>query len=190
MPAGEIPASLEFCAWLAELVRQNRMRLVRLARSEGLRGEDALDVVQDAFITFIQTPRWREVPRHGDDAAHLLAAVVRNAARNARRKAARQEKLMDTEPEVLALRSAQRELDELLEEAREHLRLSGCLATLKELHRDVVVARMFDGASGHDVAAELGLTPGHVAVILHRAKESLRQCLLSSRQALGLPHPH
>jgi RNA polymerase sigma-70 factor (ECF subfamily) len=40
-----------------------------------------------------------------------------------------------------------------------------------------VTLRMLEEQPGEDVAAALGITPGHVAVLLHRAKRSLRACM-------------
>jgi RNA polymerase sigma-70 factor (ECF subfamily) len=37
--------------------------------------------------------------------------------------------------------------------------------------------------SGDDAARELGVTPGHVAVLLHRARKQLEACMLESREA-------
>jgi hypothetical protein len=39
---------------------------------------------------------------------------------------------------------------------------------------------MLDEVAGEDVAALLGLPPSHVAVLLHRAKQNLRSCMLSA----------
>jgi RNA polymerase sigma-70 factor (ECF subfamily) len=48
---------------------------------------------------------------------------------------------------------------------------------LGEIQRAVVTLRMLDELPGDDVARALGLKPGHVAVLLHRAKASLRDCM-------------
>jgi RNA polymerase sigma-70 factor, ECF subfamily len=38
---------------------------------------------------------------------------------------------------------------------------------------------MLEDLPGEDVARTLGITPGHVAVLLHRAKASLLACMQS-----------
>jgi RNA polymerase sigma-70 factor (ECF subfamily) len=38
---------------------------------------------------------------------------------------------------------------------------------------------MLEEQPGDDVARALGITPGHVAVLLHRAKATLRACMIS-----------
>jgi len=37
--------------------------------------------------------------------------------------------------------------------------------------------RLLEERAGEDVAAVLGITRGHVDVLLHRAKASLRECM-------------
>jgi RNA polymerase sigma-70 factor (ECF subfamily) len=44
----------------------------------------------------------------------------------------------------------------------------------------VVTLRLLEERPGEDVAAALGITPGHVAVLLHRAKQALRVCMTST----------
>ena len=45
------------------------------------------------------------------------------------------------------------------------------------MQRAVVTLRMLDEIDGEDVAGALGITPGHVAVLLHRAKANLLTCM-------------
>jgi len=57
------------------------------------------------------------------------------------------------------------------------VRLRGCVQTLGDLQRVVVTLRMLDEVPGEDVARALGISAGHVAVILHRAKGNLLACM-------------
>jgi len=176
---------LAFTAWVGSLAREHRVVLIRVARSEGLVQEEALDAVQDAFITFMQKPDWRNIRRDGPDAIRLLTTVVRNTSRNARRKHHRKDLAIDAVQRHDLIDKARRELESVLIEAEEHIRLTGCIATLENLQQQVVKGRLFEGVSGLAVAAELGLAPAHVAVILHRAKDALRSCIQHSQQARG-----
>ena len=63
------------------------------------------------------------------------------------------------------------------------MRLAGCMRTLAEVPRAVVTLRMLDEVPGDDVARILGITPGHVAVLLHRAKANLLACMTDSAPA-------
>ncbi|PZR08632.1 MAG: sigma-70 family RNA polymerase sigma factor [Archangium gephyra] len=163
--------------WLGSLVREHRSTLVRIAVSEGLTGEEALDAVQEAAMTFLTRARWRSLETKPDDAIRLLATLTRNQARNARRRHGRGsvplEHVMNRANETVSL-------DDALQRAREHVTLTGCIQTLKGAQRAVVMARLLDGDSGDDVAQALGLSPGNVAVTLHRARERLRSCVENS----------
>jgi len=68
-------------------------------------------------------------------------------------------------------------VDELILRAEEHIQLQGCVSRLDEIQRRVVMLRMLEEVSGSDVAAMLDLQPGHVAVLLHRAKQGLLRCM-------------
>lgn len=182
IPLDQVPPELEFSAWLGSLVREHRGMLVRVAMGEGLQAEEALDAVQDSFATFVEKPEWRTLPRGTPDAGRLLASLVKNRARNVRRLSSRKDVGMDELTGNAAVDEKQKQLDELLSEAEEHLRLTGCIATLKQVQQTVVTARFFEGATGLQVANELGLQPGNVAVILHRAQGNLRGCLTASRE--------
>lgn len=181
LPRPVVP-KLAFSAWVGELVRRHRDALVAVSRAEGLLAEEALDAVQEAFATFMEKPEWRGLPPDTDDAPRLLTTLVRNHARNLRRRRWRKEEGMDVLTGSAEVDTARKCLDAVMVEAEEHLELTGCLETLKGVQRAVVTARFFEGASGLEVAAQLGITPGNVAVILHRARQSLRACLNASRE--------
>ena len=115
-----------------------------------------------------------------DDAARLLAAIVRNAARNLRRRhhRARPHVELDAEP----LPAAEPRPDDALEHAATAVQLVGCLAQLGDVHRQIVTLRVLEELSGEEAARALGLTPSHVAVLLHRARKQLERCM---QAALG-----
>ena len=174
---GDRPGFLE---WVTRLVHTHRGRLYGLARREGLREEDSLDCVQDAFHTFLLLPQARQLVESNDDSIKLLSVLVRNHARNRRRRheVARPH---DAGDESLALLTAETlPADELIAQAQEFALVIGCLDHLGKLQRAVVSLRMLDEVAGEDVAAMLGLPPSHVAVLLHRAKQNLRSCMLSA----------
>jgi RNA polymerase sigma-70 factor (ECF subfamily) len=169
-----------FLEWVTRLVHTHRGRLYGLARREGLREEDALDCVQDAFQTFLLLPQARQLVESNDDSIKLLSVLVRNHARNRRRRheVARPH---DAGDETLARLTAEAlPADELIAQAQEFAVMIGCLDHLGKLQRAVVSLRMLDEVAGEDVAAMLGLPPSHVAVLLHRAKQNLRSCMLSA----------
>src|SRR5262245_49414208 len=175
--SGSHPGFLE---WVTRLVHTHRGRLYRLARHEGLREEDSLDCAQDAFHTFLLLPQARQLVESSDDSIKLLSVLVRNHARNRRRRheIARPH---DSGDETLAvLRAEAPPVDELIAQAEDFALMIGCLDHLGKLQRAVVSLRMLDEVAGEDVAAMLGLPPSHVAVLLHRAKQNLRSCMVSA----------
>jgi len=162
---------------VGQLVRRNRGRLAAIARDEGLRAADAFDAVQEAFGRFLTSPDAPRLLGAPDEAQRVLAAITRNLARNWRRLSAAALP-HDSDPAVLdGLPSPQPAVDELLGAAEERLRLHGCVASLADLQRAVVTLRMLEEVDGEGVAAALGISPGHVAVLLHRAKASLASCM-------------
>jgi RNA polymerase sigma-70 factor (ECF subfamily) len=102
--------------------------------------------------------------------------MVRNAARNRRRRhfIARPHAELDQGGGAVAPGAA---IDELVARAEEHVRLRACVAELCEIQKSVVTLRMLEERAGEDVARALGISAGHVAVLLHRAKAALRACM-------------
>jgi RNA polymerase sigma-70 factor, ECF subfamily len=174
--AGE-PARVTFLAWVSRLVHDHRGSLARVARAEGLSPEDAFDAVQEAFHNFLTLPQAPNLVDEPDQSRKLLTALTRNVARNRRRLHA-VARPHDSDPVALdRLPAGSASVEEAIEAAEQHLRLAGCLGTLAEVQRSVVTLRMLDEVPGEDVARLLGISAGHVAVLLHRAKASLLQCM-------------
>ena len=159
---------------LARVARQERAALARLARREGLDAEDALDCVHDALCTFLQMALRGELPT--DVAAHvpLLAGVVRNTARNMKR---RHHRARPHEGIAAELGSGGPSSETLVARAEECVRLRACVDQLCAAQRTVVMMRLLEERAGEDVALALGLTRGHVDVLLHRARASLLMCM-------------
>jgi RNA polymerase sigma-70 factor (ECF subfamily) len=175
MAGPELPARCCCSDWIAGLARDHAGRLAAIARREGLTASDALDVVQDAFHTLLGRPDIAALRGRSDDAAHLLAAIVRNAARNLRRRhhRARPHVGLDAEP-LLALEPRP---DHALEHAVATVQLVGCMSQLGDVHRRIVTLRVLEELSGEEAARALGLTPNHVAVLLYRARKQLERCM-------------
>lgn len=171
----------DFSGWVTHLVHEYRGQLAAVARREGLGAEDAFDAVQEAFTAFLSLPRARELAP-SEWAGHTLVALVRNVARNARRLHAVARPHVSDDASVGALADAGPAADERLAEVEERGRLARCVARLAEVQRAVVTLRMLDDRPGDEVARELGIQPGHVAVLLHRAKADLRACLQDDRE--------
>lgn len=164
---------------LSELARARRAGLAGLARREGLSPEDAVDCVQEALCTFLRALQDGALPEARDVWPASLATMVRNAARNRRRRHvnARPHAALDEQ----ASAAPEPGSDELLERAEQHVRLRACVQELCEIQKSVVTLRMLEEQPGEDVARALGISSGHVAVLLHRAKSALRVCMTAPR---------
>jgi RNA polymerase sigma factor (sigma-70 family) len=177
-------------ASLSRVLRASRAGLAAIARAEGLSPEDAVDCVQEGLCTLLElehrstdgTDRVDAAASHSDEATRArLAVIVRNAARNRRRRhdRARPHEELEAAEGAGAL-DAGRGADEAIARAEEHVRLRACVAELCGIQRAVVTLRMLEEQDGEDVATALGITPGYVAVLLHRAKRELRACMTAS----------
>jgi RNA polymerase sigma-70 factor (ECF subfamily) len=174
-PAAAAPAGLS--GGVGELVRRHSRKLAAIARDEGLRAADAFDAVQEAFGRFLLLPDAPRLIAAPDEAQRVLVAIARNLARNWRRLSAAARPHNSDAAVLDGLASPEPGVDELLVAAEERLRLQGCVASLADLQRAVVTLRMLEEVDGEGVAAALGISPGHVAVLLHRAKASLAACM-------------
>ncbi len=160
---------------IAEITRAHARHLAAVARHEGLTADDALDAVQESLHRFLVLRRERDLSAEAGELRALLAAIVRNEARNMRRRHHRS--VAHDDLEAATLHSPEASGIALLEAREDHTRLIGCVRQLGDRERAVVTLRMLEELSSAEAAEALGLTPGHVAVLLHRAKRELHQCM-------------
>lgn len=172
-----VPDDLPFLGWVDALARHHTQDLARTAAREGLAWSDALDAVQEAYVTFLGLPQARTLVDHPDEVGAFLATIVRHAARNARRRHHRSRPHLPVETQGLVDDSPS--VDLLLERAEAHVALAGCVRRLGETQRHVVSMRVLQELSAAETAALLQLTSSHVAVLLHRAKRALAECMAS-----------
>lgn len=174
----DAPPPAGISGWVTRLVVRNRATLVGVAKREGVIEEDALDCVQDAFETFLAMEQARRIAQIDDDARAMLIVLTRNEARNRRRRhdRARVHAPLDDDAQAGDARSA----DEIIALAEAHAMAVGCTVHLAEVQRRVVALRLVDDLDNDAVADELGISKGHAAVLLHRAKHALRVCMISA----------
>jgi RNA polymerase sigma-70 factor (ECF subfamily) len=172
--------SVDPLAVLGRLILADRAELAAVARREGVGAADAIDCLQDALCTILARLGRGELAIPDDALRAYVAATVRNAARNRRRRhhLARPHVPLDVLDATPPLDDASSET--LIARAEEHVRVQACVAQLCDTQRAVVTLRLLEERAGEDVATTLGLTRGHVDVLLHRAKHSLRACLHSA----------
>lgn len=171
---------------LGNAVHANRGRLVRIAQAEGLRGEDALDVVQRAFESVLEAEDPDRILSSPLAARRYLAALTRNLARNQRRLHAVAKPHLSDEQTIESLQDESRDPESIAMSVEMLLKLGGCMRTLAATQRAVVRLRLLEERAGDDVARELQITAGHVAVLLHRATANLRICMQKAAPANSL----
>jgi RNA polymerase sigma-70 factor (ECF subfamily) len=160
---------------MESLLRRRRGALASAARAEGVSPEEALECVQDALCTWLRAERDGALPEAAEARAAAAFTMVRNAARNLRRRHFRRKPHLPLEDDRLS--AEEPDAESLLAHAEDTHRLRACLATLCTVQRAVVTLRLLDERSGEDVAEALGLSRGYVDVLVHRAKASLRACM-------------
>src|SRR5436190_12973989 len=134
-----------FLAWGSRLVRTQREVLLRAARREGLSADDAFDAVQEALQSFLELPQARGVAERDDDARKLLSALVRNVARNRRR---RHHRAREHVPLTGMTPDASPGADELLARAQDRMLVLGCMHLLGRVQKAVVTLRLLEGVGG------------------------------------------
>lgn len=168
------PAHCRCGDWISSLARDHAGRLAAIARREGAPPADALDVVQDAFHRLLGRPDAARLHDRPEEAARLLSVMVKNAARNLRRRHhhARPHVALDGTLAAPGLTP-----DAALDRAVTVEQLSGCMSQLGDVPRRIVTLRVLEELSGEEAASALGLTPNHVAVLLYRARKELERCM-------------
>ena len=154
----------------AELYRRLAPR-VRLYGLRHLRNAPAADdLMQQVLLMTLERLRAGKL-RQPDRLASFVLGMCRMVVLEMRRGTARREGLLrmyGNTPEAIDP-SEPRDLDEA--------KLAGCLESLPERERSVLVMAFFADQPADTVARELGLSPGNARVIRHRALLKLRECM-------------
>ncbi len=167
---------------LAPLMARHYRRLYRIALAYLREREDALDVVQEAFVKAFQAAsRWDGAAEAGP----WLARITVNLAidrwrRNRRRSDTFTPLLGDDCSESLADPSPAPDHGVHRRETGEWL--AAALRILPERQRAVVVLRHYQDLSLDEIAQALGVSIGTVKSSLHRALQRMRVCLAGGAQ--------
>jgi len=177
-PSGRKPAQRSvpgFMSGVAALVHAHRARLLAYARRRGLDAEEALDVVQDSFITFLGLPEAQSIAQDHLGSLKLLTVIVRHNVQNQRRKRARHGEAHELLGAEIAFGEGQSS-EHLIVRAEELARVHGCMLRMARLEREVVMLSLLDEQPRERVGEVLGISAGYVRVLLHRARQHLRNC--------------
>lgn len=166
-----------------ELVGLYRERLFRLAFRLTGSSEDALDVVQDAFVkVYKDIDAWNE-------RSAFYSWLYRVASNLAIDRLRRRRKDRELAGEVARGGLSERDnVAELVEQrANEHAlsRLAAAVETLPEGQRAVVTLRHYEGLSLKEIAEIRGCALGTVKSTLHRAFRSIQRALGLGEKVVG-----
>jgi len=153
---------------LADLYRDHRMRMVRLAVLLVDDPSTAEDVVQEAFTGLHR--HWSGLRDEAAAVGYLRIAVV-NGSRSVlrRRRTARDY----VPPHQVNARSA----ESLAMLSTEHQAVVDALATLPPRQREVLVLRYYGGLSESEIADATGITRGTVKSTASRALDAVQRLL-------------
>jgi RNA polymerase sigma-70 factor (ECF subfamily) len=158
-----------------ELYRRFAPR-VRLYGLRHLRDEDAArDLMQQVLLLTIEKLRDRAV-RDMDMIGSFILGASRMLAVNLKRRDRRREALLEAfSIEHPAVSAAPAIMDEQ--------EVEGCLSTLAERERTVVLLTFYGDRSSREIAQALGISEGNVRVIRSRAIDRLRACMGAAEHA-------
>jgi RNA polymerase sigma-70 factor (ECF subfamily) len=169
-PGGRAMPELDRAAAEAELCRRFAPR-IRLYGLRHLRDPHAAaDLVQQVLVTTLERLRAGGI-REPERIASFVLGTCRMTVLEIKRGAARRQAILESWAvvEEAAEAAEPRPMDEA--------RLARCLEALAERERTVIVFAFAGDKSAEETGAELGITPGNVRVIRHRALARLRACM-------------
>ena len=172
---GAFDAPLGFLSRVSVLAHAHRDRLLAYARRRGLDAEDALDVVQDSFISFLRLPQAQSIAAESTESLKLLTVILRHHIQNQRRKRSRRTRT-HLRVGVEDLNDLGPSSETLIAHVEELARVNGCITRMAYLEREVVLLSLLDEQPRLRGARRLGISSGYFRVLLHRARQHLRSC--------------
>ena len=159
-----------------DLVEVYQERFYRVSYRVLGKPDEALDVVQDAFVKIhARIDTWDRESRFSSWAYRIVTNLAIDGLRKKTRERKAVESRAQTTPEFLEDRSA----DGLLAEEQAELvqRVREAIERLPDGQRTVVALRHYEGFSLKDIAEVRGCALGTVKSTLHQAFRSLRKSL-------------
>lgn len=163
-----------------QLVTRHKDGLFRLARTYLGNGDDAYDILQEAFVS-----AWLAIRRY--DPSKDFGAWIRTIALNkcrdfARRQTVRRRllRLFAMEQSVQLMVSPQTGIEQGEREARRLARLDAAMAALPPFYKEPLLLTMISGLSQQAVATQLNTTAKAIELRIRRAKKRLGEDLKGS----------
>ncbi len=166
---------------LAEAVHDHARPLIRAAKALGFAEQDAEDLVQDVFTTFLE--KLETFEGRSQLRTWLFGILHRKAME--RRRASIKDDRMDSIDEVFESRfdadgnwtRPPADLERLLLSKEIGEMIRGCMDGLPVNQREVFVLREVEGLDTGEICKILEVTVTNFGVLMHRARARLRECL-------------
>jgi RNA polymerase sigma-70 factor (ECF subfamily) len=166
---------------LAPLMGRHYRRLYRIALSYLRQPDDALDVVQEAFVKVFQSAsRWDGSAEAGPWLARVTVNLAIDRWRRDRRRARTFTPLAEDD-HAATLADLSPSPDHRVRHREAGERVAAALRGLPEKQRAVVVLRHYQDMSLEEIAGTLGMSLGTVKSSLHRALGRMRASLAGGR---------
>ena len=167
--------------FLSSLVYEHGRPLYRAARGMGFRDDEAEDMVQDVFITFLSTLDRFE---GRSQLRTWLFGILYHKAKERRRKGEREDR-EDSIDAVFEARFDSRgnwsaplpDPLRLVQSSELGDAIAQCLDGLPHSQRSAFVLREMEGLDTDEICKILDATITYVGVLMHRARNRLRECL-------------
>lgn len=168
-------------ATLAAAVEGHARVLYRAARGMGFEEAESEDLVQDVFTTFLETLDRFE---GRSQVRTWLFGILHHKVLERRREQYRDQQY-DPIDEVFESRFDARgnwvrppqDLQRALESKEIGAALAGCLEGLPSTQREVFVLREMENLATAEICKILGVTVTNMGVLMHRARNRLRECI-------------
>jgi RNA polymerase sigma-70 factor (ECF subfamily) len=168
---------------LAEAVQAHARPLIRAAKALGFPEQDAEDLVQDVFTTFLE--KLEAFEGRSQLRTWLFGILHRKAME--RRRASIKDDRMDSIDEVFESRfdadgnwtRPPADLERLLLSKEIGQIIRGCMDGLPVNQREVFVLREVEGLETPEICKILEVSVTNFGVLMHRARARLRECLES-----------
>jgi RNA polymerase sigma factor (sigma-70 family) len=153
-----------------QTVESNADKLYRYLLRQGMRKDDARDIMQNCFESL-----WKSAVIDHDHAAKYLFAAAHNQCADFWRKASRISYRQDLPEQSVPQETAQGQLQSWLHKA---------LLSLTELERSLVLLKDYEGYSYQEIAEICNINGTQVKVYLHRARTKLKNHIGNLKQVI------
>ena len=167
-PGRDGDAEAALCRLLAPRLRRYGQRHLR----DDHAAADLMQHVMALTLEQLRDGRLREPER----IVSFVFGTCRMTVMEMRRRERRREELLERHADMLSI------ADVAVAPRLDHERVADCLERLPERERSLLVLTFYEDKAADQVAGELGLTPGNVRVVRHRAIAKMRQCVDGGRR--------